>query len=77
MNNASFVGSFTGEGAVGVASLDPPLIQQTMSEIRTLAGEIAKLAHAACEPAEFYRGFLPRLVTAMGAEGAAVSLVVR
>ena len=72
MNNASFVGSFTGEGAVGVASLDPPLIQQTKSEIRTLAGEIAKLAHAACEPAEFYRGFLPRLVTAMGAEGAAV-----
>ncbi len=72
MNNASFVGSFTGEGAVGVASLDPPLIQQTKSEIRTLAGEIAKLAHATCERAEFYRGFLPRLVTAMGAEGAAV-----
>ena len=72
MNNASFVGSFTGEGAVGVASLDPPLIQQTKSEIRSLAGEIAKLAHTALEPAEFYRGFLPRLVTAMGAEGAAV-----
>lgn len=72
MNNASFVGSFAGEGAAGVASLDPPLIQQTKSEIRTLASEIAKLAHTAFEPAEFYRGFLPRLVTAMGAEGAAV-----
>jgi len=72
MNNAAFVGSFTGEGAAGIASLDPPLIQQTKSEIRTLAGEIAKLAHTAFEPAEFYRGFLPRLVTAMGAEGAAV-----
>ncbi|MDX1929042.1 MAG: hypothetical protein SFV81_21120 [Pirellulaceae bacterium] len=72
MNNASFVGSFAGEGAAGVASLDPPLIQQTKSEIRALAGEIAKLAHSAVEPAAFYRGFLPRLVTAMGAEGAAV-----
>ena len=72
MNNASFVSSFTGEGAAGVASLDPPLIQQTKSEIRSLAAEIAKLAHAVCEPADFYRGFLPRLVTAMGAEGAAV-----
>ncbi len=72
MNNASFVGSFTGDTAAGVASLDPPLIQQTKSEIRTLAAEIAKLAHSAVEPEEFYRGFLPRLVTAMGAEGAAV-----
>ena len=72
MSNASFVGSFTGESSAGVASLDPPLIQQTKSEIRTLAGEIAKLAHAAIGPIEFYRGFLPRLVTAMGAEGAAV-----
>lgn len=72
MNNASFVGSFTGESAAGVASLDPPLIQQTKSEIRTLAAEIAKLAHTASKPADFYNGFLPRLVTAMGAEGAAV-----
>ncbi len=72
MNNESFVSSFTGEGAAGVASLDPPLIQQTKSEIRTLAGEMAKLAHGTSEPGEFFSGFLPRLVTAMGAEGAAV-----
>ncbi len=72
MNSASFVGSFAGEAAVGVASLDPPLVQQTKSEIRTLASEIAKLAHSNMEPDAFYRGFLPRLTTAMGAEGAAV-----
>jgi multidrug efflux pump subunit AcrA (membrane-fusion protein) len=48
------------------------LLQQTKSEIRSLAGEIARLAHSDITPAEFYRGFLARLSTAMGASGGAI-----
>jgi hypothetical protein len=69
---ASFVGSFSSEYAVGVASLDPPHLQQTKSEIRALASEIASLSSASLESEEFFEGFLPRLCTAMGAESAAV-----
>ncbi len=57
---------------VGVAALDSPLLQQTKSEIRSLAGEIARLAQADISPAEFYAGFLARLTTAMGASGGAI-----
>lgn len=57
---------------VGVAALDSPLLQQTKSEIRTLAGEIARLAHSDISPQEFYAGFLARLTTAMGASGGAI-----
>lgn len=53
-----------------VASLDPPLVQQTKSEIRNLAAEIAHLAHSPLTPDEFFSGFLPRLCAAMGATGA-------
>jgi hypothetical protein len=56
----------------GVATLDPPLVQQTKSEIRTLASEIAKLAHADIPPAEFFSGFLPRVCMAMGSEAAGI-----
>lgn len=61
----------SGNGA-GVASLDTPLVNQTKSEIRTLASEIAELAHAKISPDEFFDGFLPRLTTAMGALAAGV-----
>ena len=71
MTTTSFVGGFSGgfqngfgEGSSGVASLDPPLLQQTKSEIRSLASEIARLAHSTIEPSDFYSGFLPRLITA-------------
>lgn len=67
------VSSFgTQETGAGVASLDSPLVQQTKSEIRTLAAEIAELAHRPISPDEFYEGFLPRLCVAMGASSAAV-----
>jgi hypothetical protein len=56
----------------GVASLDPQGLQQTKSEIRNLAAELAQLAHTALEPADFYEGFLPRLCAAMGAKAAGV-----
>jgi hypothetical protein len=55
-----------------IASLDSPSLQQTKSEIRSLAAEIAQLASAALDPGEFYHGFLPRLCAAMGAKAAAV-----
>ncbi len=54
-----------------IASLDSAGLQQTKSEIRSLAAEIAQLAAAALDPAEFFHGFLPRLCAAMGAKGAA------
>ncbi|QDV23507.1 efflux RND transporter periplasmic adaptor subunit [Aureliella helgolandensis] len=54
-----------------VASLDTPLLRQTKSEIRTLAAEIAQLAHSPVSLDEFFAGFLPRLCAAMGAKAAA------
>lgn len=72
MTTTSFVSGFSSDLSVGVASLDPPLVQQTKSEIRTLASEIASLAHQSLSHADFFNGFLPRMVTAMGAEAAAV-----
>ncbi|MCA9132039.1 MAG: hypothetical protein KDA45_02750 [Planctomycetales bacterium] len=69
----SFVGlNAGGDPGVGFASLDTPLVQQTKSEIRSLAAEIAQLAHAGLDSRDFYEGFLPRLCMAMGAKGAAV-----
>lgn len=69
----SFVGCGTAlDTSPAVASLDSPALQQTKSEIRSLAAEIAQLASAALDPGEFYRGFLPRLCAAMGAKAAAV-----
>ena len=72
MTTNSFVSGFPNEFSTGVASLDPPLVQQTKSEIRSLASEIAALAHQALSLEDFFSGFLPRMVTAMGAEAAAV-----
>lgn len=53
-------------------NLDSPVVQQTKTEIRSIATEIAKLAQAKISPSEFYEGFLTRLVSAMGATGAAI-----
>ncbi len=72
LGTAQFPNTSTSDVVMGVSALDPPLVQQTKSEIRTLASEMAKLAHAEIPPAEFYSGFLPRLCMAMGAEAAAV-----
>lgn len=58
--------------ASGIASLDSPLEQQTKSEIRALAAEIAQLSATALEPQEFFDGFLPRVCVAMGAKAACV-----
>ncbi len=60
------------ESSSAVASLDSPALQQTKSEIRSLAGEIAQLAHGTLEPDEFFDGFLSRLCSAMGAKAAGV-----
>ncbi len=72
-NPEAFVGlSSIADATAGVASLDSPLLQQTKSEIRSLASEIAQLAHTALDPHEFFDGFLPRLCVAMGAKAAGV-----
>ncbi|MEM8734118.1 MAG: biotin/lipoyl-binding protein [Planctomycetota bacterium] len=71
-DTSSWNGSDIPLGTSPVASLDSPLVQQTKSEIRTLAAEIAELAHADLSASEFYEGFLPRLCVAMGASGAAI-----
>ncbi len=72
-NSAAVVGVSAGlETPVGAASLESPTAQQTQSEIRSLAAEIAQLAHSQLEPDEFFGGFLPRLCSAMGAKGAGV-----
>jgi hypothetical protein len=69
----SFLGSsIVVDSAPGVASLDSPALQQSKAEIRSLASELAQLAHMPLESDEFYAGFLPRLCAAMGAKGAGV-----
>ena len=60
------------QSMAGVASLDSPLLQQTKSEIRSIAAEIARLAHSEISQAQFFDGFLSRIVTAMGAVGAGI-----
>lgn len=55
-----------------MASLDSTAVQQTKTEIRKIAAEIAELANSEIDPRAFLDGFLPRLVTAMGASAAAV-----
>ena len=69
----AFVGlSSQFDSSPAAASLDSPNLQQTKSEIRSLAAELAQLAHTALAPSEFFGGFLPRLCAAMGAKAAAV-----
>lgn len=54
--------------------IDPQLIEQARQQIRTLVNEIAQLARADIPPDEFYREFLPRVVTGLAAVGGAVWL---
>ncbi len=75
--DAFVVANTRGDTLPGVASLDSPALQQTKSEIRSLAAELAQLAHTALDPHDFYEGFLPRLCGAMGAKGAGVWRIER
>ena len=52
--------------------LDPQMIEQTKQHIRELVGEIAQLSKSEIAPEEFYGQFLPRVVSALAAEGGAV-----
>ncbi len=53
-------------------SLDPSLIEQTKHQIRSLVNEIAQLAKEDVAPEQFYGEFLPRVVSALAANGGAV-----
>ncbi len=53
-----------------IASLDSAVVQQTKSEIRSLAAEVARLAEADIPLEDFFSGFMPRVCSAMGATGA-------
>ena len=54
------------------ATVDPDLLDQTRQQIRGLVSEIESLSRSDVPPAEFYEGFLNRLVQALAAEGGAV-----
>jgi biotin carboxyl carrier protein len=54
------------------ATVDPDLLDQTRQQIRGLVNEIETLSRSDVAPAEFYEGFLNRLVQALAAEGGAV-----
>src|SRR6185369_3836776 len=51
---------------------EPELIDQTRQHIRGLVREIEELAKGQGSPAEFYEGFLHRVVAALAAIGGAV-----
>jgi biotin carboxyl carrier protein len=53
-------------------SVDPDLLDQTRQQIRGLVSEIEALSRSDVAPAEFYSGFLNRVVQALAAEGGAV-----
>jgi hypothetical protein len=53
-------------------SVDPDLLDQTRQQIRGLVSEIEALSRSDVAPAEFYEGFLNRVVQALAAEGGAV-----
>ena len=54
------------------SSLDPQLIEQTKKQIRELVSEITQLSRSDVAPAEFYSGFLTRVITALAANGGAI-----
>ncbi len=54
--------------------IDPQLIEQARAQIRSLVNEIAQLARSDVAPDEFYREFLPRVVSGLAAIGGAVWL---
>ena len=51
--------------------LDSAFVQQTKDQIRFIVEDVAKLAHAPIEPNHFVQAVLPKIVSAMGATGAA------
>ncbi|MHC4401343.1 MAG: efflux RND transporter periplasmic adaptor subunit [Planctomycetota bacterium] len=53
-------------------SIDPNLVEQTKQQIRMLVNEIAQLAKSDLSPDEFYGEFLPRVISALAANGGAV-----
>jgi multidrug efflux pump subunit AcrA (membrane-fusion protein) len=54
--------------------VDLTLLQDTRNEIRQLVGEVAQLAASDVSAAEFYEGFLSRVLAAMAAVGGAIWL---
>jgi hypothetical protein len=60
--------------AVDFAGPDSALVQETRQEIRALVQEIAQLAQSAASSADFFRGFLTRVSTALASAGSAVWL---
>ncbi len=53
-------------------SLEDRLVGQTRRRIRALAAEVARLAQQQQSPRDFYRAFLPRVVSALAAMGGAI-----
>lgn len=53
-------------------TIDPGLLEQTKNQIRRLVSEIADLAEADIQPAEFQTEFLNRVVAAVAASGGAL-----
>lgn len=51
---------------------DPDTLEQTKQEIRSLAGEIARLSRQEMTPGEYFAEFLQRVTSAMAAVGGAV-----
>jgi len=52
--------------------LDNAFVQQTKDQIRSIVESIAILAHSPIEPSVFLANALPKIVNAMGAQGAAL-----
>ena len=58
--------------AIGSSAPDPVLVEETRQEIRVLVQEIAQLAQSEVPAAEFYSGFLTRVVSALASAGGAI-----
>lgn len=52
----------------------PQLVEETRREIRAIVQDVAELSQSDVEPAEFYRQFLERVVSALAAIGGAIWL---
>ena len=63
-------GAHTPQAAAG--QMDVQLIEQTKHQIRSIVQEIGQLAQSDIPLAEFYDGFLTRVVSALAAEGGAL-----
>jgi len=52
--------------------LDSPFVQQTKDRIREIVGQITKMSQSVIEPSDFWDFALPRILEAMGGDGAAI-----